>query len=135
MKYLYFSIVLILVGCVSHHPPMEYEVQPMEGDFFQNQDEGIYYVSDPMFVEINSVPSPFDINGNYPYVLWINGQRVPQAPMKELTAVVNKVGRDKIKNIDLADIHKGWLYPHHGPPPHEPQPQGRTRQVGSKRGN
>jgi hypothetical protein len=129
MKYLYFPIVLILTGCISNN-------QPLEGDFFQNQDEDIFYVSGPMFIEINNIPPPFDVAGNFPYVLWINGQRVPYAPVKELTAVVSKIGKDKIKEIDYADIHKGWLYPHMSPPPHdEPKIRGRTRSVGIKHGD
>ena len=112
MKYLYLPLVLILVGCISSN-------SPTEGDFLKREGNGMYYAHKPMLMEINSVPPPFDIGGNFPYVLWINGKRVPYAPMKELSAVVAKVGEDKIKDIDYADIHKGWLYPHLGPPPHE----------------
>ncbi len=131
MKYLYFCLILITVGCISDYTP-DYipDYTPLEGDINEQEEDGLYYTSVPMFIEINNVPPPFDVAGNFPYVLWINGQRVPYAPVKELTAVVDKVGRSEIKEIQYADIHKGWLYPHMSPPPHdEPETQGRTRSV------
>ena len=94
MKYLYLPLVLILVGCISSN-------SPTEGDFLKREGNGMYYAHKPMLMEINSVPPPFDIGGNFPYVLWINGKRVPYAPMKELSAVVAKVGEDKIKDIEV----------------------------------
>ena len=35
--------------------------------------------------------------------------------MSQLKAVVHQVGENNIKPLDMADIHKGWMRPHHGP--------------------
>jgi hypothetical protein len=63
------------------------------------------------FIEINSVPPPFDIDGRYPYVVWVNGERVSM-PKKDIVSLVNKIGKENIKRADTGDIHRGWLFSH-----------------------
>ena len=65
----------------------------------------------PVLIEINSVPHPFDLAGNNPYVVWMNGKRV-KLPKQDLSELVSKVGEENIPEIDSSDIHKGWLFPH-----------------------
>lgn len=81
------------------------------------------------FIEINSVPPPFDIDGRYPYVVWVNGERVSM-PKKDIVSLVNKIGKENIKRADTGDIHRGWLFSHlKGDPSNEfeqkqrPEPQ------------
>ena len=64
-----------------------------------------------IMIEINNVPPPFNLNGNNPYVIWMNGKRV-NLPKEDLKELVNKVGAENIPKINKGDIHKGWLYPH-----------------------
>lgn len=116
------------MGCVYSPPPSIVHVTPSNPQALDSPPPLEAFFKAPLLMEINSVPPPFDVAGNFPYVLWINGQRVPYAPVQELRAVVNKVGEENIKEIDMADIHKGWLSPHYGPPSQDiPQAQGRTR--------
>ena len=68
-------------------------------------------LSYPVAIEINSVPFPFDLNGHYPYVVWMNGKRV-ELPKEDLITLVNKVGKENIPLADTKDIHKGWLSPY-----------------------
>ena len=68
--------------------------------------------SERVLVEINEVPPPFSLGGNNPYVVWMNGKRV-NLPKGDLEKLVRKVGRENIPKINPADIHKGWLWPHH----------------------
>lgn len=68
----------------------------------------------PIMIEVNNVPFPFDLNGNNPYVIWMNGKRVV-LPSKEVDALVSSVGEENIPDINSSDIHKGWLFPHHFP--------------------
>jgi hypothetical protein len=65
----------------------------------------------PVAVEINSVPPPFDMNGYYPYVVWMNGKRV-NLPRKDLLLLVDKVGKENIPVANDKDIHRGWLFPY-----------------------
>ena len=65
----------------------------------------------PVAIEINSVPFPFDLNGHYPYVVWMNGKRV-ELPKEDLITLVNKVGKENIPLADTKDIHRGWLSPY-----------------------
>jgi hypothetical protein len=63
------------------------------------------------FIEINSIPPPFDINGRRPYAVWVNGQRI-EMPKKDIMVLVNKIGKENIQPADTADIHRGWLFSH-----------------------
>ena len=59
-------------------------------------------------MEINSVPKPFDVDGSYPYVLWVNGKRF-NVPIDDLKEMVAKIGEGNIPSIDNNDIHRGWM--------------------------
>lgn len=64
----------------------------------------------PVLIEINSVPSPFDINGKEPYVVWVNGRKFD--PAKEyIEELVEKIGAKNITKSEGEDIHEGWLWP------------------------
>ena len=102
------SFVFLLLGCNSVPAP-----QP---DLISYSHEDTIKVTTPMFIEINSKPPPFDLGGATPYVLWVNGERF-HLPPSELIYLVNKIGANKINNTNVADIHKGWLYPIKGPFP------------------
>ncbi len=67
------------------------------------------------FVEINNIPQPFDVAGNMPYVLWINGERVKNFPMNDLRELVSKVDNEVVPFKASHDIHAGWLTPHFVP--------------------
>ena len=82
-------------------------------------------------MEINSVPPPFDVAGNFPYVLWINGKHIPYPPQEGLGGIVAKVGKDNIPPIDPKDIHKGWMEPHYGKTK-DSKNLGRTRSLKEK---
>jgi len=62
-------------------------------------------------IEINSIPPPFDVNGRFPYVVWVNGKRVDM-PQKDILVLVEKIGKENIKPSNNKDIHIGWLTPH-----------------------
>ena len=64
-------------------------------------------------IEINSTPPPFDVNGVFPYVVWVNGRRV-NMQKKDIMALVDKIGKDNIKRANALDIHRGWLFSYFG---------------------
>ncbi len=64
-----------------------------------------------VLIEINSIPPPFDVAGNNPYVLWVNGCRIDMSK-KDLIEFVNKIGMENIEPMQTSDIHKGWIQPH-----------------------
>tara|TARA_R110000772_G_scaffold84506_2_gene178322 strand:+ start:183 stop:512 length:330 start_codon:yes stop_codon:yes gene_type:complete len=77
------------------------------------------------FIEINSIPPPFDVNGIRPYAVWVNGQRV-NMPKKDIMTLVKKIGKENIKPANTDDIHRGWLFSHFSEPPTN-EPLGRKR--------
>ena len=85
-------IILLLCGCsVSQEAPLK--------------------LDSPVALEINAVPPPFNMAGHYPYVVWMNGQRV-QLPKKDILLLVEKVGAQNIPMANQEDIHRGWLFPY-----------------------
>ena len=64
-----------------------------------------------ILIEINSVPPAFDLAGNHPYVLWINGVKI-NAKKQDIINFVNKIGMENIKPMTTSDIHNGWIEPH-----------------------
>ena len=85
-----------------------------------------YWEEQPIFVEINQVPPPFDLAGNHPYVVWINGARV-RIPEEYVHPIIKKVGKENIKPIDIPNMHEGWLRPHFFEQSQEITPHGRSR--------
>lgn len=84
----------------------------------------------PVFIEINQVPPPFDIGGRDPYVIWINGAKV-KVPSHYIQPIINDVGRENIRPIDIPNLHEGWIYPHYF---EQPQKQvGRVRSPNDRR--
>lgn len=63
-------------------------------------------------VQINPLPHPFNLNGNVPYAIWVNGKRLSlnNTQVKELAHALNlKFKQPK----GTAQIHsgEGWLHP------------------------
>lgn len=63
-------------------------------------------------VQINPIPHPFNLNGSIPYVVWVNGERLPlnSIQVRELAQSLNlKFEQPK----DTAEIHNGagWQRP------------------------
>lgn len=63
-------------------------------------------------IQINPLPHPFNLDGNMPYAVWLNGERLPlnNIQVRELAQSLNlKFEQPK----DTAEIHSGagWQYP------------------------
>jgi hypothetical protein len=121
VKYLSIILILIVFGCLQKRSLHK----SMEASIAQEVKQK------PVLIEVNSVPPPFDLAGNNPYVVWMNGRKV-NLPKEDLTELVNKVGEENIPSIDLMDIHKGWLRPHYAKKEEFPENRGRVRQVKTK---
>jgi hypothetical protein len=91
----------------------------------------IAYRDQPVFVEINQVPPPFDLAGHDPYVLWVNGARA-KVPKEYLHTIIEHIGRENIKPIDIPNMHDGWIEPHFFSQPEKVVKQGRTRSLNDK---
>lgn len=86
----------------------------------------------PVFIEINEVPPPFDIGGLEPYVIWINGARV-KVPPHYIHTIIEDVGRENISPIDIPNLHEGWLHPHYFEQPPKQVRLGRIRSLNDRR--
>lgn len=86
----------------------------------------------PVFIEINQVPPPFDIGGVDPYVIWINGKR-ERVPAHYIHPIIENIGTANIKPIDIPNLHDGWLWPHYFEQPQKQVHLGRARSLNDRR--
>lgn len=63
-------------------------------------------------IQINSLPHPFNLNGNFPYAVWVDGNRVPLTPGESL-ALAKSLNIEFKQPNNTAEIHngEGWLFP------------------------
>ena len=85
-----------------------------------------------VFVEINQVPPPFDIGGLDPYVIWINGKR-EKVPVHYIKPIIEEIGMENIKALDIPNLHDGWLRPHFFEQVEEEARVGRTKSLNDRR--
>ena len=63
-------------------------------------------------IQINPIPHPFSINGEIPFVIWVDGKRL-NLNNSEILQLTNSLNiKYKIPN-ETAEIHqgRGWQYP------------------------
>ena len=63
-------------------------------------------------IQVNPIPTPFNLNGNMPYAIWVNGKSLPMSP-KLSTDVARALNLNFAQPKNTAKIHngEGWLYP------------------------
>ena len=63
-------------------------------------------------IQINPLPHPFNLNGNMPYAVWINGERLA-LNMHETQALAKTLNLKFKQPEDTAEIHNGdgWIRP------------------------
>tara|TARA_Y100000592_G_C5412532_1_gene288835 strand:+ start:481 stop:903 length:423 start_codon:yes stop_codon:yes gene_type:complete len=114
LKYFIVVMIAFLLGTQSNfNQPFKKKEEPPKQLETDKLRVLVTHKEETYLMEINSVPPPFDIAGNFPYVLWINGKHIPSPPHKDLNNVIAKVGKSNIPSIDPVDIHKGWIEPHY----------------------
>ena len=119
MKTKIILIFLILGGCKSAEvnlselpvpppPPSVAEIPPapeMTPDLYN-------FLKEAKDIQINSLPHPFNLNGNFPYAVWVDGNRVPLSPGESL-ALAKSLNLEFKQPNNTASIHngEGWLFP------------------------
>ena len=71
------------------------------------------YVNVPITeIQINAVPKPLDVDGFYPYMVWVNGKHSGLNPgqAKALARALNLPLHEKPTHYAI-DRGDGWLYP------------------------
>ena len=106
MKLLFLPLVVLFFFSSCKHKSIKNTKEPQE-----LVKEIIYpHPKFKHFIEINSVPEPFDVNGMHPYVLWINGKKMNISKVKkQLVEIVNSFENEEIQPPPSPDIHRGWM--------------------------
>tara|TARA_Y100001938_G_scaffold116925_1_gene161162 strand:+ start:116 stop:514 length:399 start_codon:yes stop_codon:yes gene_type:complete len=68
--------------------------------------------SDVAEIQVNPIPHPFNLNGELPFAVWVDGKLLP-LDRKSSKDVANFLGLKFTQPEDTAEIHngEGWLYP------------------------
>ena len=63
-------------------------------------------------IQINPIPHPLNVNGNIPYVVWLNGEKLILSP-KQVRELAYSLNIEYKQPEDTAEIHngQGWLRP------------------------
>ena len=63
-------------------------------------------------IQVNTIPHPFNVNGQLPFAVWIDGQRLP-INSSESRMIVKTLDVEFKQPKSTAQIHQGegWLYP------------------------
>lgn len=69
-------------------------------------------VNEVFEIQINPIPHPLNINGSIPYVVWLNGEKLPLKP-NQVRALAKSLNIEFKQPKSTAGIHngKGWLTP------------------------
>ena len=63
-------------------------------------------------LQVNRLPHPFNLNGNIPYAVWLDGERLP-LNLEEIKSLALSLNLKFTQPENTARIHmgEGWLFP------------------------
>ena len=116
MKYL-LSLVLFLVGCNHGGTPIDafdYPNPPPPPNILPWNAPPSFEpsLSELAEIQINPLPHPFNVNGNMPYAVWFNGEKL-NLNAHEIRVLAKSLNLRFKQPANTAQIHngEGWLYP------------------------
>lgn len=111
----YFLLAFLFGACqTKNQSPFDFPPPPPPPNIKPDLPAPTYIPSFPkdFVVQINPIPHPLSIDGQIPFVVWVNGKRLELsgAQVKHLTQSLN-IKYEKPQ--DTAEIHdgEGWLEP------------------------
>ena len=90
---------------------MSVENKRNSGDTFKRV--GRLQAAEPMNIQVNRIPHPFNLNGRLPFQVWVDGERVP-LNMIEVQDMIEVLDIEFTQPEDTKEIHSGagWIFPH-----------------------
>lgn len=126
MKYISVLCSLLVVGCNHSNKSLEgidFPIPPPPPNIFPFSPPPSFTPNterlalmkqkfEDVEVQINPIPHPFNVNGNIPYVVWVNGERLPLNSI-EIRALAQSLNLKFEQPKDTAEIHSGagWTRP------------------------
>jgi hypothetical protein len=119
MKYGIVFLTLFLIGCnhggkkveaigypIFRPPPPPNILPPSSPPLF------VPPFSELTRIQINPIPHPFNLNGDVPYAVWLNGEKL-NLSSKEVRALAASLNLKFKQPTNTAQIHngEGWLSP------------------------
>ena len=74
---------------------------------------GRLQAAEPMNIQVNRIPHPFNLNGRLPFQVWVDGERVP-LNINEVQDMIEVLDIKFTQPEDTKEIHSGtgWIFPH-----------------------
>lgn len=115
VSFMNIGLFIILMSQVTHQPdvvPRDLNNTIQLPDVPSRQLQAATVTQPFKDIQINRLPHPFNINGNMPYQVWVDGVRVP-LNSKEAKELVKSLDLKFVQPDDTAEIHSGagWLHP------------------------
>lgn len=99
MKAFYSLFILFLFGCVAKQDSQVAEYNTYV-DALSRQ------------IQINPIPHPLNLGGVIPYVVWVDGQRMPLKPGRVRKLAVSLGLPLNVRGTPEMHAGAGWLEPH-----------------------
>lgn len=110
MNYKIFSLLIILLlFCQSDSQKIENPQEISTAGFVKIPPPFLRNANE---IQINSMPSPFNFNGRFPFAIWLNGKQIP-ADSSQIKKIKEILNLQEVDSSKIAEIHsgRGWLRP------------------------
>lgn len=108
------SVLLIgLIIATIQEPTSDTELTSTKGSIDNYNKPGRLQAAQPINIQVNRIPHPFNLNGNLPFQVWVDGQHMP-LDSKEVQGVIEVLDIEFTQPEDTEEIHSGagWIFPH-----------------------
>ena len=110
-----FLFLFLLVGCQSTNSNIKDLNRPPPPPKLKPPSPPPNFIPSPKGlaeIQINPIPHPFSLNGEIPFVIWVDGKKV-NLTNKEVINIVDSLGIEYKNPIKTAEIYNGagWQYP------------------------
>ena len=108
-KIIYLFIVLFVCGCQTQKKQKTTINIPSPPPSFTPSLAKLQQIKE---IQINRLPHPFNLNGNNPYAIWVDGKRLA-LNSNEVRHLAEALNLHFTQPEDTAEIHngEGWQYP------------------------
>jgi hypothetical protein len=104
-------LCFVLCGCFNRNLA-DFPIAPPPPPNIMPDTPAPNYIPDIKSVQVNTLPSPFNINGKLPFAVWVDGKKLPMNS-KQSKMIVQTLNIKFVEPKNTAQIHsgEGWLYP------------------------
>jgi len=117
MNRLIFAInTILLVGLITattHESTTDTDPVSVSNSTDNFKTSGRLQAAQPMNIQVNRIPHPFNLNGRLPFQVWVDGEQVP-LDINEVKDMIEVLNIKFTQPKDTKEIHSGagWIFPY-----------------------